>query len=798
MKQRSGDPASIAPAYPNSQTNKIVQQVRCPYSIDAHPRSGYHPAAALLTPFQRRIPATSMAAAETMVRWKPVWIGVGLALLCVLSALHSSKADRWNVVIVTFDTTRADHIGCYGNPRARTPNLDQLAEEGVLFESAFSPVPITLPSHTSIMTGKVPFAHGVRDNGLFVVSNEQTTLAEVLKHNGYKTAAAIGSFPLSARFGLNQGFDLYDERLVPEYEDLQGNRTQPKRRLFFDERRASQVNEAVIPWLEEHHEKPFFLWAHYFDPHLPHEPPPPFRHLFANNLYDGEIAYADENLGVLIRHLRRLGVYDRTLIVFTSDHGEGLGQHSEDTHSLLVYNTTLHVPLIIRLPNGPAATRIKRRVGTIDIFPTILAEVGIDEPKRLQGNSLLPLIEDANQASDTVPPPYYAETLSPRLGFDAAELRAIFVDDHKYIHGPEPELYDLARDHNEEYNLIHQKPERAKRLRDMLQNYLATNAIAPSDAAVAIDENTASRLMALGYMHSVGAKAEVGSERLRDGGVHPRERVVDNNLISRTKHFLLRQQPLRAKATIDDLLKRSPKNPAYLSLRSDAEYQLGRLDESYATLQIIYETGQTILAPRETLRRMAGILYQQGRWNEALEKVLLGEEMEPSAQGRYFAAVIHEQLGQSDKTFENLSAAVAIDPSYAPAQIDLAIRLARKGELDRAQAGFIRALEEQPYHPRSHYNYAAFLVQRGNRSAAASHLRRAIRLHPNYALAYHSLITLMVESDDKVGALELYKTMQSAAPGHTLISATTDLLRDKKWITSGAIGPEQSAEGAES
>ncbi|MEX0914399.1 MAG: sulfatase, partial [Wenzhouxiangellaceae bacterium] len=292
----------------------------------------------------------------------------GLAVLLT----SCGREQPWNVVLVTFDTTRADRIGSYGNARIGTPALDGLAHEGIRFANAVSVAPITAPSHSTILTGLYPTGHGVRDNGLFVLSDDNRTLAEILRERGYATAAAVGAFPVVSRFGFDQGFDLFDDHLTGMYEDYLGERTVPKEQLFFDERRAAQVNEAVIPWLEARGEEPFFLWLHYFDPHQPFEPPPPYDQLYADDLYNGEIAYADSRLGHMLDQLRRLGKLERTLIVVTADHGEGLGEHNEVTHAVLAYDSTLHVPLIIRPPGlGSGSARVvDDRVGIVDIVPT--------------------------------------------------------------------------------------------------------------------------------------------------------------------------------------------------------------------------------------------------------------------------------------------------------------------------------------------------------------------------------------------------------------------------------------------
>ncbi len=335
--------------------------------------------------------------------WKQITVGVGVVLVAV--GLIGCGNDRpMNIVIVTFDTTRIDTIGCYGNQEASTPNLDALAERGVRFQNAFSSVPITLPAHTTLMTGLYPLKHGVRDNGIFKVREDVTTLAEILRDRGYRTGAAIGSFPLGKQFHLDQGFEFYDDGVTGEYEDFRGRRVLPRTGIFFDERDASAVNQAAFPWLEEYSGGPFFLWLHYFDPHQPLKPPAPYDQLFMADPYLGEVAFADEAFGAVINRLEALGVADRTIVVMASDHGEGRGEHGEETHSLLAYNSTLHVPLIISVPGGRKGLTISERVGLVDVVPTVLDLLAIERPGIFQGRSLVPELEGRRRKT----PPLYA------------------------------------------------------------------------------------------------------------------------------------------------------------------------------------------------------------------------------------------------------------------------------------------------------------------------------------------------------------------------------------------------------
>ncbi|MBL4659316.1 MAG: sulfatase, partial [Alcanivoracaceae bacterium] len=469
-------------------------------------------------------------------------------LLIILSSACQQKPSI-NVLIITFDTTRADHIAAYGNDKAHTPTLDQLAIDGVLYEKALTSIPITLPSHSSIMTGKVPFVHGVRDNGLFKLAEKQETLAEILKENGYKTAAAIGSFPLSSQFGINQGFDYFNEHITQKYEDLFGQRTIPKDRLFFDERKAAQVNDAIMPWIENNAQSPFFAWIHYFDPHHPHEPPAPYNQSFIHDLYLGEIAYADESLGNIIAQLKRLDVYDNTLIVFTSDHGEGLGEHNESTHSLLIYNGTLHVPLIIKYPQQQYAnTKISNWVGLVDIFPSILNKLGIVVPDGTQGQ-ILPITDSIDTNHEI-----YAETLSPRFSRGWGEQRGLVKNGYKYIYGPQKELYNINNDPKEVHNLIKEKPLLANSMKSDLQNYIDEYQDSESHSSIDIDADTLNILRGLGYVQSSAGAVEYFEEKLDDTGEAPQLHVDTISTYSHAKNLLFAGNYIEANRYLDALL----------------------------------------------------------------------------------------------------------------------------------------------------------------------------------------------------------------------------------------------------
>jgi len=668
------------------------------------------------------------------------------------------------VVIVTFDTTRADHIGCYGDSQARTPTVDTLAAQGVLFEQALSSVPITLPSHSTLMTGKAPFAHGVRDNGLFVLGEAQQTLAEILRDEGYRTAAAIASYPLLSRFGIAQGFELYDDHVTGDYEDLFGERIFPKSHLFFDERPAAQVNEAVFPWLEEHHREPFFLWLHYFDPHQPLEPPTPYDQLFAHDPYRGEIAYADESLGVLMERLRRLGVDDNTLVIFTSDHGEGLDEHNESTHSMLLYQSTLHVPLVMRLPGGIAGRRVGQRVGLIDVLPTVLDVLDIEPPTDIQGRSLAPYLTEIEEPAGDRRRELYAETLSPRLARNWGELRALIVDDSKYVHGPTRELFALGEDPHERNNLATEKAGEVAALKTRLEQFLDRHAVEGLDASVALDEEAARRLQALGYLQSSGQAVGPLSEELRSDGDPPQRHAHTISNYSTAKAYLHSGKLVEGKELVLNLLAGDPRNPNYLEMLFQIELRSHRPAAALAILEQL-EALDAAFPPPQQVHEYAGmVLLSQQRTDEAVAEFEKAQALEKKASRSYRLATIHQAQGNVQAQRRLLEEALELEPALVPARIDLGISHARTGDNDSAELHLRRAVQEHPYNPRAHYNLGAFLVRNGTVEEAIELFRRAAQVSPGYLPAHYALFEQLYETGDWAAASESFETLHRLAP----------------------------------
>jgi arylsulfatase A-like enzyme len=350
-----------------------------------------------------------------------------------------------NVVVITLDTTRRDHLGCYGAAFA-TPRLDAFAASGALFESAFAPTPITLPTHASLLTGTYPPRHGLVDNALFALEPAALTLAETVKGAGFTTGAFVSAFVLDAQFGLDQGFDEYDDRFQTGFGGTLG----------VEERSASATTDAVLAWLDRRPPGPLFLWVHYFDPHRPWRAPEPFASA-APTPYAAEIAYLDHELGRLFDGLAARGLFDTSAIVVAADHGEGLGEHGEETHGAFVYQSTMAVPLLVRAPGVEPGVRIDGNVSLVDVAPTLLDLVGLDVGGHVQGVSL------ARTLLDGAPVPQRSVYLETRLGahsFGWAPLFAVVDGAHKYIEAPRPELYDLSRDPRELDDIGAREPRR--------------------------------------------------------------------------------------------------------------------------------------------------------------------------------------------------------------------------------------------------------------------------------------------------------------------------------------------------
>src|SRR5215471_8980043 len=424
-----------------------------------------------------------------------------------------------NVVLITIDTLRADHVGCYGYKQVKTPNIDGLAADGARFERAFAVVPVTLPSHATMLTGTYPMLSGMHDFSVNKLNSQQATLASVLKQAGYATGAVVGSAVLDSRFGLNQGFDFYYDHF--DFSRLDESNLDDMKRT------GDVVADVALDWLGKNADKKFFLWMHLYDPHLPYHPPDAYAREYEDHPYDGEIAFADEQVGRLVRFLKNKGLYQNTLIVLSGDHGESLGEHGEKTHGFFIYNATMHVPLIIRLPEKKTVRTVAAPVSLVDLMPTVLGALGIEIPAQVQGKRLLSALrEDRADPGRSL----YGETYLPRLHFNWSELRGTENAKYHFIDAPKPELYDLTKDPGETHNLIAEKKAVAEEMRAKLVGLIHDYSTGKEMAEkTGLDPALMERLKALGYAgFSGGSDPTISSRELPD----PKDRVVVYELVS--------------------------------------------------------------------------------------------------------------------------------------------------------------------------------------------------------------------------------------------------------------------------
>ena len=669
---------------------------------------------------------------------------LGLIPLCGCG--HPARpASRPNLLLVTVDTLRADRVGFYSDRHVRTPNMDGLAGRGVVFTRAFSHCTTTLPAHTDILLGATPLYHGVHDNANFVVGQEFLTLAEHLKGSGYSTGAFIGGFPLESRFGLDQGFDIYDDRLDRTGPTPGDSWTRP----------AEAVIASALAWLEGR-PSPWFLWVHLWDPHEPYSPPEPYKTRFADSPYDGEVAYVDAALGRLFGYLDRTGLDRSSLVLLTGDHGESLGEHGETTHGFLAYNATLWIPLIIADP-GLGHRVVGAPVSHVDIFPTVCELLGVDIPGQIQGTSLV----RAMKGGPEVPRPIYFESLTPFYSMDWAPVSGFIDQDEKFIDSPVPEIYDLGKDFSEAVNLAGAAAVEAKResLGELVRSLSSGTA---GKAAQASDRETLERLRSLGYAAASPGGGRSG--RTKFG----REDDVKALLpfYNRAMAALSLYEAGKAGAAIEEtkavIAARKNISTAYLNLAHFFKEE-GRLDDAAAVLKegfdalpgnyyiyleyvtCLYEAGDfdAAIAVLEG-RRLPQVEFDPLVWNYAgLAWLKKGDETK--ARGCFEKALSIDaessitwyNLGNLDYSLfqstgdrarleaaaGSLRKAAAIDPTNGPAHYVLGVTLYHLEDFPAAVAQLESALAVDPGIPEVLYYLGLAHLRAGDTSKACVRLR---------------------------------------------------------------------------
>ncbi len=662
----------------------------------------------------------------------PVGAGIALALLVAAAAtllvmgrgpFRPRGAAGHSVLLITLDTTRADHLGCYGDARARTPALDGLASGGVRFARVYAPAPLTLPSHGSLMTGLYPATHGVRNNG-HVLAPKWRTLAEVLKGRSFDTAAFVSSFSVDSRFGLGRGFDVYDDTFDPQ-SPLKGANA---------ERRAEATFARFARWLEGRTGRPFFAWLHYYDPHLPYDPPSPYKEASADRPYDGEIAYMDHYVGEALRALEARGLRDKTLVVVAGDHGEGLGDKVETGHGIFLYEETLRVPLIFHDPAAfPKPLAVPGAVRLVDVGPTILETLGLGgEAAAMDGSSLIPWIRDpARPGLDGL-----VETFYPRENFGWSELVGLVSGPWKYIQAPRPELYDLDRDPGETADLSGASPAKAGEMRQALERELLALAAKSGGAAgaTAVAAGDRERLRSLGYVNFAPAASSGGA------APDPKDKIGLLRLVQQAQALEAEGRFAEAEEVFERIVTEIPDSPeSYVNLAL-AQARQNRFDRAVETLG----WGLARLPDSEVLLVRLGHTYLVGgRPREALAAMEKALAVDPqSIDALAVSASILDASGRKPEARAYYERALAIEPESRPLRTSYAASLASSGALREAIAvyeGLIRDFPEE----QAFYQFAGIAHSYlGEFDPAVELLRRAlaIRATPvgyfNLAVAY--------------------------------------------------------------
>ena len=651
--------------------------------------------------------------------------------------------NRPNVLLITLDTTRADHLSCYGWDELSTPNLDRLAEEGTRFDNAFATNPTTMPSHASILTGTYPLYHGVRDNGIYVLSDEHTTLAEILGKAGYATAAVIGSFVLDAAFGLDQGFDMYDDDIEKSWsrDEMQ---LRSHNEFGFAERKANMVTHAAMTWLENRPDKPFFLWAHYFDPHEPINPPEPHSSQFSDP-YVAEIAFMDEQVGELFAALKRHGVYDDTMIVVVGDHGEGRMDHAEPTHSLFIFDSTMRVPFIFKSVGARGRPVVDDLVSTIDIMPTVLELLGMPVPSVVQGMSLTGAIAKPSIPTDRY---VYMETLVPRITCGWGELRGIRSLEEKLIHGPKPRYYKVGDDPGEIYDLAGRDPESVERLTAMLTEMMeGWTKPRSDDSIVALDPAAIAKLQALGYVIGTGvgtASSINDSLAAVHGMVDPHETRHLFDLFTTATEDIRLGRELMGISKLEKIVAKDPEFTEAIKALATA-YLLHA--QRPAEARVLFERTLEIDPTQDdALYFLAGILMLSGDLDGAQEHYEAALQFSPTP------APIHRELarlsmlrGDAEGARSHFERAIDANPNHIESLIALGSWHARRKEHEAAGEYFRRARNVEPNNPQVLYNIGIWYLQEENAGEAVRYLEQTIRIDPTNSDAYYVLGSLYVQ-----------------------------------------------------
>jgi choline-sulfatase len=645
----------------------------------------------------------------------------------------AKSQPRPNVILITIDTLRADHVGCYGAQSVKTPTLDALAHDGIVFERVISQVPLTWPSHAVILTGTYPFQNGVQDFTGQPLAPQFRSVAQAFNQAGYATGAVVSAFVLDRSWGLGRGFDFYDDAFSAQ--------TFQKKDIGLVDRRAEESVAHAIAWLKKTPRRPFFLWLHLYDPHNPYDPPEPFNTEYKGHLYDGEIAYADHELGKLIAWLKQSKLYDSSVIVATSDHGESLGEHGEDEHGFFIYNATVHVPLIVKPPAGSGIPAQRRRdpVETTAVAQSLMQLAGVKDAidRQFQAKALF--------GRDTSEDPAYSETFYPFSSFGWSPLHAAETERFHYIDAPQPELYDLEADPSETKNVAAQQPATVAVLKEKLEQRLAHNPFKRQDAnAGNLSPDVQEKLRALGYF---GFRAAVSPDQLKDGLADPKDKLWEFNSILKAQDAFQRGEADRAESLLTDVQQRDPK------------------------MYVI-----PFLLGESALRRQD--------WAKAADQLHRCLELNPNFDNAMTGlARALAKLGRPDDAQTWLQKALQSNPQNYRAHYQLGL-LSAANHPAVAQSFYEKAIAIQPNFPPGQRELGMLFFQQKNYAAAAPHLEKTIALGLEDAQLHNFLGICYSRTEQMSRAVREYQRALALdaklAEAHLNLAYAYQLLRQPK------------------
>jgi arylsulfatase A-like enzyme/Flp pilus assembly protein TadD len=614
----------------------------------------------------------------------------------------------------------------------KTPTLDALAHDGIVFERAISQVPLTWPSHAVILTGTYPFQNGVQDFTGQPLAPQFRSVAQAFKQAGYATGAVVSAFVLDRTWGLSRGFDFYD--------DAFSAKTFETKETGLVDRRAEESVAHAVAWLKKTTHRPFFLWLHLYDPHSPYDPPEPFRTEYRTHLYDGEIAYADHELGNLISWLKQNHLYDSSLIVMLSDHGESLGEHGEDEHGFFVYNATVHVPLIVKPPTGSgiAAGRRSEPVETAAVAPTLLRLAGLSSPtatepiySQFQSHALLP----AGQPSDgSRQATAYSETFYPFSSFGWSPLRAAESNRFHYIEAPKPELYDLENDPQETRNIAAEQPAAVAVLKEKLHAVVAHNPFSPTDATAGnLSPEAQEKLRALGYF---GFRASVSSESLKQGLADPKDKLWEFNSILKAQDAFQRNEDDNAEALLTQVQEKDPQIYVIPFMLGESALRRQNWDKAAEQLQRCLTLNPNFDNAMTGLARALAKLNRPEEARTWLDKAL---QSNPQNYQAWYQKGLLDMTSSAEAAQSELEKTVTIQPNFSAGQRELGMLLFQHQDYAGATPHLEKAIELGLEDARMH-NFLGICYNHTNHSAkAVTEFEHAIRIDPNLAEAHLNL-----------------------------------------------------------